>query len=78
MLRYAVHPDFVLSRVDNDVHYITGTRLMTLYGVNPAECIVIDPNESTARRAELFKLAETENLIHLFPRYDGNYRLPTK
>lgn len=40
--KYAVYPEEVLSFSDGQRHFITAERLMRLYDVNPAECVIID------------------------------------
>lgn len=69
-IKYLVVPDFMLSKTDNQKHFIGATQLMRLYGVNPLECIV-------SRDGEIYKL-NTDNLIVLRPRYNGDYTLPTE
>ena len=68
MIKYAVYPGYVLSR-DGNRHYITASQLANLYRVNSRECIVIDP----IRPETSFGL-NTNNLINLYPRDDGNYK----
>lgn len=63
MIKYVLHPGWVTSKVDGDRHFIGVGKLVHLYGVDPAEC-TLDP----------FLMG---GVIHLFPRRDGNYRLPS-
>jgi hypothetical protein len=72
--RYIVIGGYVRSRNDGDVHYIEAVELVSLYGVNPAECILVDRGE------EVRKLAGIEHdpnrWVRLYPREDGKYVLP--
>jgi hypothetical protein len=64
--RYLVTPDVVQSKRDGQYHYIDAPRLMRLYGVDPAECIVAPTN----RRG----WNPPKGLIVLRPRHHGDYR----
>lgn len=75
-MKYSVHPDFVASKRDGDVHFIDARQLMHLYGVESYDCLVIDDNASRHTYARLMRRAEEEKLITLRPRYDGNYTIP--
>lgn len=75
-MKYSVHPDFVVSKTDRDVHYISADHLIHLYGVDPRDCVVIDDNADRRTYANLMRLAEEDNLIALRPRFDGNYTIP--
>jgi hypothetical protein len=71
MKKYLVIGEYVRSKVDGDMHYVSAPELARLYGVNPEECIF--------DRSEYFNKGfrkGCENLIVLRPRYDGKYRLP--
>ena len=73
--KYAIHPDWVASINDNDVHYLNAEILMRLYGLRPHECLIIDDMKEGRRDyARLMKDAEIDNLIHLYPRFKGDYR----
>jgi len=61
--RYLVVPGWVRSRVDGDRHWIGAERLMRLYGVDPAECVI--------SRGGMVGRHELRLLI---PRADGRYR----
>ncbi len=75
MLKYAVHPDYIRSRTDQQMHFITAKELMHLYGADPQECLVIQ--SSTPQGLEALEArAKAMDLIHLQPRYDGDYVLP--
>lgn len=66
MTRYVLHPGWVTSKNDGDRHYITSLKLIDLYGVHPACCRVHRPD-----------VEDKEGEAHLWPRYDGNYSLPS-
>lgn len=72
--KYLVLPGFVTSRNDGDRHFIDARKLMMLYKVNPEECVI----RPDITRHEHRAWKEPEGLIHLYPRYDGNYNLPEK
>lgn len=78
MLKYSIHPDFVMSRNDGDVHFVDAGELMYLYGVSPHECIVIKDGEGRRTYTQLMARAEGLCLIPLRPRFDGNYTLNRK
>jgi len=69
MIKYGIVPGEIPSKYDGQIHYITAARLMSLYGVNPAECVTLD-------KAEEAKAIMRTDLIILKPRYDGDYTLP--
>lgn len=70
--RYIVFGDYVRSRTDGDLHYISAARVAELYGVPLSECILHETRE-TSKRVDSTLLA---TLHHLRPRYDGNYTIP--
>ena len=71
--KYALIPGYVESKSDGQDHYISARQLCRLYGVNRNECLVIDyKNPGTFRGLNI------DNYIQLPPRYDGDYKLPTK
>lgn len=65
-VRYVLHPGYIRSKHDGDEHFIGGPRLARLYGVNLRDCVYGDVRGYAARKGD----------IHLFPRFDGDYRLP--
>jgi hypothetical protein len=67
MKKYLALPGWVHSRTDNDRHYISGKRLIELYGVNPEEVIIAND--------ENLRGLNPNDYIRLFPRYDGDYKL---
>lgn len=68
--KYAVCPDWVTSRSDGERHYVDAQALVSLYGVNPSECVVAAPSRERSRQQQF------HGLIELRPRSDGNYKLP--
>jgi hypothetical protein len=65
--RYVVCPGDVTSRTEQR-HHISASRLMTLYGADPSECVVVNVG------------ARDHHPIgwpRLRPRHDGHYELPT-
>jgi hypothetical protein len=67
-LRYVLHPGYVISAYDSQEHFISGHRLAGLYGLHFASRNVICGDRRGYR--------DLPGDIHLYPRYDGNYRLP--
>lgn len=64
----------VTSKSDHQDHYIGARKLAWLYGVLLDECEVLDTDRPLP--PSLRELART--MIRLVPRYDGDYRLPTR
>ena len=67
MKKYAIHPGYVVSKFDGDEHYITFSQLVILYGLDHRECINWNEREEITRKRD--------DYIHLYPKYDGNYKL---
>lgn len=67
--RYMVHPGYVRSLRDGDVHYVGFSQLVGLYRVEPSECV-------DASRPQNQRGFNEEEFIHLYPRLDGDYSLP--
>ena len=66
MRRYVVHPGYVRSRSDGDLHYITYMRLINLFKVDPKLCVRF-----------IEELHRPQPLdTHLYPKYSGDYTLP--
>ena len=82
-LKYAVYPGPVKSKNDGQVHFIGAAQLMALYKVQPQECLVIHPLPRNPRPEDVSENRRKEDfvtdhkLIPLFPRFDGNYAIPT-
>jgi hypothetical protein len=73
---YVLHPGVIKSHHDGLLHYINATRLAELYGVKIDEC-TIAPEPRPFDRAVTWRRDPYEGLVHLYPRNDGNYALPT-
>ena len=66
MKKYVLHPGFVSSAFDSDEHFVSSDHLVKLYGVSMADCVIDTEPEFTTW---------DESMVHLYPRYDGNYSL---
>ena len=78
-IKYALRPGPVISKTDGDRHFIDAGTLMNLYRVPSHECIVIPwdvPRSRERERQLLLERVLAMGLIHLHPRYDGDYTLP--
>jgi hypothetical protein len=64
-MRYVVHPSYVKSRQDGDVHWIGFAQLCRLYNLPPGSTNVAD--------GEVPGYREEPGDVHLHPRVDGNY-----
>lgn len=69
MKKYALHPGWVKSQNDSDLHFITAAQLAQLYGIHLNEYIIWDPE-----RPETFFGRIYMDYIHLYVKSDGNYR----
>ena len=67
-MRYILHPGDVKSRTDGDWHYIDAFQLAKLYGLNIRDCIIFAGSNASVGYVEI------EGDIHLYPRYDGDYK----
>lgn len=78
--RYLLCPGPVLSRHDRQVHHITAPDLAALYGVRFGDCLVLPALGRELYPCERLRLLERSepggDLIALYPRDDGDYRLP--
>ena len=76
--RYLLCPGPVISRVDGDRHHVGASELARLYGVPMAACVVLPPQrpEHHRERMALLDRVRAADLVGLFPRADGDYRLP--
>jgi hypothetical protein len=61
--KYLVVPGFVDSKMDADLHFISGQKLIQLYGVDKRECIFCRRDEIHTYRGSGLKLLE--------PQYNG-------
>lgn len=73
MKKYIVYGDFIISRTDGQMHYITAYTTMRLYGLNERECILIDRD-----RLDKARELDTSKFISLYPDYAGKYELNVK
>ena len=64
--RYVLHPGYVYSRNDGDRHFVGAVDLARLYGVRLSDCLVDRDG----------RFEHVTAVIHLRPRFDGDYRLP--
>jgi len=69
--KYLVIPGTITSESDGDLHYISASSLIRLYGVDPRECVVLSEYLSDVG-------IKRDELIVLRPNYRGNYDLPKK
>lgn len=67
MIKYVICPGYMISKNDREVHYISSIQLMKLYNVNPAECIICDYSRPKTHKGL------HNNLIYLYPKYNGHY-----
>lgn len=65
--KYVVHPGWVKSQTDGDVHWVSFLALCRLYKVDPQNCIDASSEYSTTGR----DLKAFEN--HLYPKSSGDY-----
>ncbi len=66
------HPGEVVSKTDGDVHRVTFTQLCQLYGVDPRTTLNA-AHPAHASLARYRRELAPEEVIDLFPRYDGCY-----
>lgn len=73
-LKYAIHPGHIPSMNDSDVHFINYRQLIELYQLDPAECWLVQDLIATNNLTESQQAyANQLGLIHLTPRYSGDY-----
>ena len=65
--RYVLHPGYVVSKYDGQKHFISAMHLSSLYGISLRECVIAGRRDFIGKDGD----------IHLHPRADGNYALPT-
>lgn len=77
--KYALHPGWVKSKTDGDRHYIDARTLAWLYRVRLSDCVVVPwearPGLERVHQILLERIERME-LVHLYPRYSGNYTIP--
>jgi hypothetical protein len=72
VIRFVLHPGFVISPNDGDQHKVSAPQLAQLYGVRMSECIVIDPDQP-----ETFMGRDSmPEYLHLFPSDHGGRYWP--
>lgn len=64
-LKFALHPGTIISKNDGDLHFISYPKLLWLYQLQPHECV----NGQSPNVVGY----ESDNYIHLYPRYLGDY-----
>lgn len=64
----------VQSSSDGDIHYISGRRLMELYGLNHSICDCIEQDEEPYYWRKFNPDSAYGRPQELRPRFDGNYR----
>lgn len=77
-IKYVLHPGTVVSKNDRQRHNISAEVLARLYGVRMSECLVCPSHNVNTREASVarFLLENRKDLIHLYPRSNGDYFLP--
>lgn len=70
MIKYIIMPGFVKSKNDGETHYISASKLIHLYGVNPKECYIVRDGEMESIPKSVSKTAKV-----LSPKYNGDYSL---
>lgn len=69
MKRYICLGDYVRSKTDGQIHYITAQRVRSLYQVNPDECLFVELHQGLDSINR-----HNEKLILLTPRMNGDYQ----
>lgn len=67
-MRYVLHPGYITSKVDDQLHFISGPALVRAYG--------IDVKTDRYIFGDVPHYREEHGDIHLHPRFDGDYTLP--
>jgi hypothetical protein len=67
MKKYLICPGQIKSKYDGNIHYIGEVQLISLYGVDPSDCLILGKEKRGIGH-------ETDKLIKLYPRYSGDYR----
>lgn len=62
-IKYIIHPEYMISKSDGESHYISFCDLLNAYQLNIKECVRY---QEDIHRYD-------KNLIHLYPRYHGDY-----
>lgn len=67
---YCLHPGHITSLLSGEIRYIAASKLCKLYGLSPSKCSIYNPQVPVSEYLS--------GTIHLYPRDDGNYRLPKR
>ena len=76
-VRYVLHPGKVKSRNDGQIHFVSARPLAACYGVPFRECVVYPAGKDDWSVLIRREWRDPPGAIHLYPRYDGCYELPT-
>ena len=75
--KYAVWPGFVNSKTDGQKHMVSCHELMSLYRVDPQDCVLAPPFTDDSYGARISReRIRCMRLIDLYPNPDGQYQLP--
>jgi hypothetical protein len=66
-----IHPGYVQAQ-DGDEHYIASQQLRKLYGVQPDDDVLVFEKHNPTHQQEYLERHGIE-MIHLYPRGDGQY-----
>ena len=61
-----------MSKSDGQRHFISAPELARLYGVNYKKCHVVYRDRPETSQG----LVERKDDVHLYPDYNGDYKLP--
>lgn len=80
--KYVIVPGYVRSTTDGQLHYVGVAHLAELYGVRPSDFCTLPEldhhrHSSIIAYTNMTARIERGELIELYPRRDGDYRLPT-
>ncbi len=64
--KYMLFPGYVYSKNGSQRHFISAEMLISLYRVNPNDCVTYGPSMTQSF---------VRSRVALIPRYDGNYTL---
>lgn len=64
--RFRLHPGQVRSLSDGEYHFVDGAKLAALYGLDPAECVIVTDGPLSGN--------VDPSLIPLHPLRDGRYK----
>lgn len=72
MTRYILHPGKVRSSTDGQTHYLSAISLQLLYGIDLSTPVTFFTPTGEAPAGFVSEPGD----VHLYPRSDGDYRLP--